>query len=424
MKQLLSLLGAACLFAPLGYAQGADDCANATPISGFNTFGFDNTNATGGGLSDCNGLGVRKDVWFRWTSPATGPIRFETCGTNTAFDTRIAVYDGINCGALNLLACAAQSCQGLSSVTFDAISGQGYLLRVGSRVVGAGGPGQFRVRAEPCPATNDDNFEQNDICDDAVVLGDGTYPNLWCAKGDPDWYEFCVPGGGTLTMDVLFATATGDIDIFALEGCAIGAASLGIGGSGTDDEQVVYTNPNATPMSVFLRVELWIDDPTEDCNDYTLMVTGAGGGCNGNSIGTNYCMPALNSTGASARITAIGSTTVTDNDVTLGAQQLPALAFGFFITSQTQGFVMMPGGSSGNLCVVGSVGRYVGGGQIQQSGLGGTIALPINLNQIPQPNGFVSAAPGQTWNFQAWYRDSSPTGPTSNFTDGLAITFQ
>ena len=31
--------------------------------------------------------------------------------------------------------------------------------------------------------------------------------------------------------------------------------------------------------------------------------------------------------------------------------------------------------------------------------------------------------PGDTWNFQAWFRDMNP-GPTSNFTDGVAVTFR
>ncbi|MFT5732347.1 MAG: hypothetical protein ACJA2W_003241 [Planctomycetota bacterium] len=423
MKQLFTLLGAACLLASTGFAQGADDCANATPISGFSSFAFDNTGATASGIADCNGVATRKDLWFRWMAPVTGPVRYETCGTNTNFDTRIVAYDGVNCSSLSFLGCATQSCMGLSSMSFNAVVGQEYLLRVGSRMVGASGQGSIRVRTEPCPATNDDNFEENDVCNEAVTLTDGTYPNLWCAKGDNDWYAFCVPGGATLTMDVLFTTVNGDIDIFALDGCTAGAANLGVGGSATDDEQLVYVNPNLTPTTVFLRVELWADDPTEDCNDYTLMVTGANGGCNGVTLGTNYCMPVLNSTGLAGSISAIGSDIVADNNVTLGGEQLPVNAFAFFIASQTQGFVMNPGGSSGNLCAVGNVGRYVGSGQIQQANAGGTISLPIDLTQVPQPMGFVSVSAGETWNFQAWYRDSSPTGPTSNFTDGLEITF-
>ncbi len=141
-------------------------------------------------------------------------------------------------------------------------------------------------------------------------------------------------------------------------------------------------------------------------------------------IGSPYCMAALNSTGVAAEISGDGSTVVADNDVTLTASSLPSNAFGFFIASTQQGFVMNPGGSSGNLCLSGAIGRYVGPGQIQNSGPGGAFSLLIDLTAIPQPNGAVMASPGDIWNFQAWYRDSGPTGATSNFTPGLEIMFQ
>ncbi|QDV05788.1 hypothetical protein Poly30_12900 [Planctomycetes bacterium Poly30] len=140
--------------------------------------------------------------------------------------------------------------------------------------------------------------------------------------------------------------------------------------------------------------------------------------------GTNYCMANNTSLGAPAVMGASGSQTLADNELTLEASGLPPFSFAFFITSQTQAFVANPAGSAGNLCLSGSVGRYVGPGQIQQAGTAGTIALAVNLGMIPQPNGFVSAMVNETWNFQAWFRDTGSTGtPTSNFTDGLAITF-
>ena len=142
------------------------------------------------------------------------------------------------------------------------------------------------------------------------------------------------------------------------------------------------------------------------------------------SVGSNYCAAAVNSTGVSAEISAAGSDVVMDNDLTLTASSLPTNAFGFFIVSSTQGFVMMPGGSSGNLCIVGDIGRYVGAGQIQNSGAAGAFSLAVDLTMIPQPMGAVSTNAGDTWNFQTWFRDSSPGGPTSNFTNGLEILFQ
>lgn len=144
----------------------------------------------------------------------------------------------------------------------------------------------------------------------------------------------------------------------------------------------------------------------------------------GDSIGTNFCMANLNSTGSAAEISAIGSSLASANDVTLQVSELPGFAFGFFIVSQMQGFVPNPGGSSGNLCLAGSIGRYVGPGQIQQSDAQGTFSLTIDLSSVPQPLGSSSVQPGDVWNFQAWYRDTAAGQPTSNFTNGLEVSFQ
>ncbi|MEM8710939.1 MAG: hypothetical protein AAGG01_08310, partial [Planctomycetota bacterium] len=143
----------------------------------------------------------------------------------------------------------------------------------------------------------------------------------------------------------------------------------------------------------------------------------------GDNIGVGYCQANANSTGVPAQIRAAGSTSVAANDVTLEASGLRPFAFGFFITSLSQGFVANPAGSEGNICVSGAIGRYVGGGQIQQSNGAGVFRLGIDLTNVPQPNGPVAASAGQTWNFQAWFRDTGAMGPVSNFTNGVSITF-
>lgn len=141
------------------------------------------------------------------------------------------------------------------------------------------------------------------------------------------------------------------------------------------------------------------------------------------SVGELYCMANANSTGATASIAANGSTAASDNDLTLTASDLPTFGFGFFITSQTQGFVAMPGGSMGNLCLTASIGRYVGPGQIQNSGAAGSFSLVLDLGAVPQPSGTVSVVAGESWSFQAWYRDMGPMGASSNFTNGVEISF-
>ncbi|QDV06094.1 hypothetical protein Poly30_15980 [Planctomycetes bacterium Poly30] len=138
---------------------------------------------------------------------------------------------------------------------------------------------------------------------------------------------------------------------------------------------------------------------------------------------TNYCMANANSTGSAGVISASGTSILANNDLVLEASQLPNGAFGFFINSTVQGFVMNPAGSSGNLCLAGAIGRYVGPGQIQNTGMTGGFSLALDLNMTPTPTGFVAVMPGETWNFQAWFRDASGGMATSNLTDGLQVNF-
>lgn len=145
----------------------------------------------------------------------------------------------------------------------------------------------------------------------------------------------------------------------------------------------------------------------------------------GAPVGSSYCDAVANTTGVPATIAGFGSSVAAQNDLTLIVDNMPALTFGFFITSQLQTFVPNPGGSSGNLCIGGSIGRYVGPGQIQNSGNEGSISLTLDLTQHPQPNGFVTVVAGDTWNWTAWYRDTLPMGgATSNFSNGLEVSFQ
>ena len=143
----------------------------------------------------------------------------------------------------------------------------------------------------------------------------------------------------------------------------------------------------------------------------------------GPTIGTSYCMANANSTGVAAGMSGTGSAVAADNMATLMCSSMPVNSFAFMITSQVQGFVMNPAGSAGNLCLSGAIGRFVGPGQIQNSGTLGEVSLTLDLTQQPTPTGFVAVQAGETWNFSTWFRDSGPAGPTSNFSDGYTVLF-
>ncbi len=141
----------------------------------------------------------------------------------------------------------------------------------------------------------------------------------------------------------------------------------------------------------------------------------------GGAIGTSYCTAAANSTGVAGELSATGSLLAADNSVRLTASHLPPQTFGLFLTSQVQSSVAMPGGSQGTLCLGGQIGRFAG--DIFQSSAAGDSTLAIDLTQLPSPTGAVAAAPGETWNFQCWFRDANPA-VTSNFTLPTSITLQ
>lgn len=134
-------------------------------------------------------------------------------------------------------------------------------------------------------------------------------------------------------------------------------------------------------------------------------------------IGTKYCGPAVeNSSGFAGHIVASGSVAVADGNLTLKAFQLPPNVFGYFLLSQTTGFVSGPGGSDGNLCLGGQIGRFNRSGEVFQTGIYRSGTLAIDFADVP--GGQI--LPGETWYFQSWHRD----GTTSNFTDGIGLTFE
>ena len=136
--------------------------------------------------------------------------------------------------------------------------------------------------------------------------------------------------------------------------------------------------------------------------------------------GEPYCAAAPNSTGAPATIHATGSLVASAEALELWAESLPADKTGLFLVSRAAGFVQNPGGSQGNLCLGGPIGRLKA--SVQSSGPRGRLHHVVDTGAGP-PNPPSVIQPGETWCFQAWYRDQNPAD-TSNFTPGLEVAFQ
>jgi len=135
-------------------------------------------------------------------------------------------------------------------------------------------------------------------------------------------------------------------------------------------------------------------------------------------LGTIYCSPAnSNSTGGPAVLSSDGSPSINDNDVNFTVAGLPDNQFGYFLMADSQAFVPFFAGSQGNLCLGSPLVRFAA--NVLNSGATGEVSFSPNLANLP--NG-TFMLPGDTWNFQMWYRDNNP-GSTSNTSDAVSILF-
>ena len=156
-----------------------------------------------------------------------------------------------------------------------------------------------------------------------------------------------------------------------------------------------------------------------------------------NNTGTSFCTVVPNSTGQSTRLagrfgTGVGS--FLHLDVRRGVPN----EFGYFLAGNeaTSGVAI----GSGRLCLVGpataSVYRYnIAGTPSNSIGVFDAAGVMQNLagtslvgSGFDVPSTVPGAAPimimsGDTWHFQVWHRDMVASTSTSNFSNGLSVTF-
>ena len=169
------------------------------------------------------GAGGGASLWFVWTAPATGPVVFDTEGSD--FDTVLAAYTGSSLGSLSEVASNDDTPENVQSrIRFTATAGTAYHIAVDGYGDGFGDvetgfvlltwyPERF---PEPVPANDD-------FADARSLLGlDGSVPvTNRGATREPDeprhfgtdggasvWFRWTAPGSGLVT----FETTGADFD--------------------------------------------------------------------------------------------------------------------------------------------------------------------------------------------------------------------
>ncbi|MCB9907015.1 MAG: hypothetical protein H6830_04810 [Planctomycetes bacterium] len=237
--------------------------------------------------------------------------------------------------------------------------------------------------------------------------------------------ETCVPalgGENSSGYDTDDLWWTGDrSSAGAAAGCYWFGGYANTGGCNADGTQV-GTNPAANMYALLSA------DSTTNC------VPGGGGG-----TGVPFCDPAdNNSTGFPAVLSGAFGSGV-GSDLHLEATQGPNAQFGYFLVGTG---VSDPGLalSNGHLCLsvtggnvfgrynvpggaLNSVGSFDAGGVLQNlvgtSGVGSGYDVPVTVPITGSP----AIVAGATWHFQLWYRDGAAGAGTSNFSNGLSVTF-
>lgn len=224
--------------------------------------------------------------------------------------------------------------------------------------------------------------------DSSVLFGNG---GLALPGSLPVTYSI-VEGGhvglGNLDADPLFIDAPGDVRLWPASP-AIDAGNPAL----LDEGTVSRADMGALPRQA------------SDCG--TLCA---------DPLGASLCASNPNSTGVTGETQAPGSEFAADAFLLLSATQLPLSVAGYFVTSDTMGFVPNFAGSDGNLCL--GMPLYRLSDQVLSTGTSGRVGRSVDTHGLPQ--GQVVTA-GSTWTFQFWHRDASST---SNTTSAVSVPFR
>jgi hypothetical protein len=201
-----------------------DLCANASSV-GAGSFSGTTTGADDDGSNSCTfqGFPSTNSVWYSHTPVSSGPLTIDTVGS--AFDTVLSVHSACPGTAANEVACNDDIGSNLqSSVTFSAVGGTTYLIRVAG-FNGANGP--YSLKISGAPSRFDLNLDGladaadvvtlvnfinggggggtgNDLCTDAAVVGPGIFTGS-TAGADDDGSNSCTFMGFPSTNSVWYS---------------------------------------------------------------------------------------------------------------------------------------------------------------------------------------------------------------------------
>ena len=194
-----------------GNRASPDDFASATAIGGAS--GRSEASSVGAdkesGEPDHAGDDGGASVWWTWTAPATGPVTFDTSGSD--FDTLLAVYTGSSVSRLTEVASNDDSGgNAWSGVRFSAQQGRAYHIAVDGW---DGDSGVIVLNWQSASGSGDDDFASATAISGASGRREGTNVGAGIESGEPRhsgddggasvWWTWTAPAAGIVTFDTL-----------------------------------------------------------------------------------------------------------------------------------------------------------------------------------------------------------------------------
>jgi len=287
---------------------------------------------------------------------------------------------------------------------------------------------------DPCLSIAEDSYAPNHDCASAVAMTDGVYPGLavFLNPETDDFFTVDVVDGATVFIDVLHIANDGDIDCYLYDSstlgtdCGTNSNYLVRGYTGSDNENIQWTNTSGGTVTYYLQVELWDSASNGECNNYDLVIDVAlptmgltmcagDGSLIACPCGNESADPesgCLNSTGLGAKIFATGSNSAAADDAVFHIEQATAGQTAVLVQGTTT--VAVPF-KDGILCM-GTWTRRVEFVNLDAAGEGSTATSIVTGGNV---------VPGETKYYQWWYRDTAGTvcGSGSNLSDGLQISW-
>ncbi len=205
-----------------------------------------------------NSLVCGDDDWFNITVTAGSTLYVDIYFSQSVADLDLQLYNAS--GLLNSSAGVTDH----EGVSFKSLVTSPYSFRI-FRYWNYQSPNSYNMIISIFTPAVDDNYEENDVIEDAKYTSPGVYPSLISRYGDYDWYYLSVSAGNTLTVDITFNHLIADLDLYLYDTLGI---EVNRSASASQDIEIVSYKVTSGGY-YYIRVLNYYGSP----NTYTMTIT-------------------------------------------------------------------------------------------------------------------------------------------------------